>query len=57
MNEDWTVEEQALIDACQAQFAAIAAVMQAGGRVQEAMLAAMPEGMQSAAPMLAALGI
>ena len=39
---DWTLAEQALIDASRAYFEAIANSEQSGGRTQEAILAAMP---------------
>lgn len=53
----WTAEEQALIDATQAYNQAIAACVQAGGRTQAAMLAAIPEELRASMPMLGALGL
>jgi N-methylhydantoinase B/oxoprolinase/acetone carboxylase alpha subunit len=50
MNEpitDWTEEESLLVDAARHYYAAIAMVMETGGRANEAMFAAMPAEMRS----------
>lgn len=61
MEPTWTAEEQALVEASAAYYAASIACEAAGGRTQEAIEAGMPddvrEAIRQAAPMLGALGL
>ena len=50
MMEEWTDAELALIEASKAYFEAIAAVTVEGGRVQEAIMAAMPAEVREQIP-------
>jgi len=54
---EWTAEEQAVIVAARAYFEAIAACEQAGGKSNDAILAAMPAEVRAEMPILGALGL
>lgn len=54
---EWTEEERALTAASATYFQAIAACSEKGGRVSDAIVAAMPPELQGSAPMLTAMGM